>query len=184
MRDKRLATAPVRYPRLPTSAEIKIPRFHRVAVARIPSGRAKMMERTVPARAVPTVCTAARKTVRRKLSETSGGNEPARKCQIVASVAGRRRILGSTSANRQETAIRAIAKPSQSTSPGVLGLAADAGALSNTTEFVVDVLAIAFFGCSVILRVQSAQKGRMNLGRRHIEGESAAAQANCPRKVS
>src|SRR6202007_130400 len=134
-RDRRLAAAPVPYVRVPTSGEIKIPRFHRVAVARIPSGRAKMMESTVPTRAVAIVCTAARNAVRRKLKETSGGNEPARKFQIVANVAGRRRILRSTSANRQETANRAIARPSHRTSPRVLGLAANAVALSNTTEF-------------------------------------------------
>src|ERR1700688_4454471 len=88
---------------------MRTPRFQRVAVARIPSGSAKVIESRVPATAVAKVCATARNTVRRKPADRSGGKSPIKKFQSAAAVAGRNRTPGRTSANRQEKARSASA---------------------------------------------------------------------------
>src|SRR4029077_7913727 len=96
------------------SAATSTPRFHKVPVAKTPSGRATIRESIVPATAVPIVCATARSAVRRNSGDRSGGKSWRAKFQIAVAVAGRNKTPGRISANRQDKTSNANAETADS----------------------------------------------------------------------
>jgi hypothetical protein len=101
------------------------------------------MESKVPATAVANVCATARNTVRRKPADRSGGKSPIKKFHTAAAVAGLNKTPGRISANRQEKSSSATATITYRMRLDIIRECRCAELLSNATESVLEVVAIA-----------------------------------------